>query len=52
MLGHEVALLVSDHYPAGRFKTTWGATGFSSGVYIYRIQAGTYSETRKLVLLR
>ncbi|MCH7722663.1 MAG: cellulase family glycosylhydrolase [Bacteroidetes bacterium] len=52
VLGREVAVLTSGNYPAGSFKTRWEAIGFSSGVYFYKIQAGTYFETKKLILLR
>lgn len=50
LLGREVAVLISGDYPAGSFKTTWDATGFPSGVYLYRIRADSYSATRKLIL--
>ena len=51
LMGQKVATLVSDSYSAGNFATTWDATGFSSGVYVYQLRAGTYTETRKLLLV-
>lgn len=52
VMGREVALLASGIHPAGRYTATWDATGFASGVYLYRLQAGAYSEIRSLLLLK
>ncbi len=52
ILGREVATLVDANKPAGIYRVTWNASGMSSGVYFYRSQAGKFSETKKLVLLR
>ncbi len=51
-LGEEIATLVSETLSAGRYSTEWNAAGFSSGIYFYRLQAGEFVETRKLLLLR
>jgi hypothetical protein len=34
------------------YGTQWEAIGFASGTYFYRLQAGTFTETKKLILLR
>ena len=52
VLGREVEVLVSGDYPAGSFKARWNATGFASGVYVYKLQAGRYTETRKMQLVK
>lgn len=52
LLGRKVTTLVSDELPAGNYSRQWNAANMSSGVYFYRLQAGTYSETMKLLLLR
>jgi hypothetical protein len=52
VLGREVATLVNEEKEAGSHEVTWDATGIASGVYLYRLQAGGYSEARKLVLMR
>ncbi|GEM_PF-1795870 len=52
LLGHEVAVLVNEKKPAGRYSVTWDASRFSSGVYFYRLQCGQYVETKKLSLLK
>jgi len=50
--GREVACLVDRQMPAGSHRTEWNASGVPSGIYFYRIQAGNYSETKKLVVMR
>jgi hypothetical protein len=52
MLGREVAVLVDGVQQAGRHEAVWHATGVSSGVYMYRMQALWYLQTRKLILLK
>jgi len=52
-LGREVAALVSNVFAkAGSYEINWNATEFASGVYIYRIEAGEYFCTKKMVLLK
>lgn len=52
LLGEEITVLVSQRLPAGTHQTEWGAQGSPSGVYFYRLQAGLFIQTRKLLLLR
>jgi len=52
LLGREVATLVNEELPPGTYTRQWDASEFSSGVYFYRLKAGKYVATRKLVLLR
>ncbi len=51
-LGREVATLVDKAREPGEYRVNWDANGFPSGVYFYRIQAGTFVSVRKMVLLR
>ena len=51
-LGLEVATLLDEHLPPGQYKTAWNAADFAGGVYVYRIQAGDFLETKKLILLK
>jgi hypothetical protein len=52
VIGNEVETLVSKRMNAGAHTVQWDATVYSSGVYFYRLQAGEFTETRKLVLLK
>jgi len=52
LLGQKVATLVDKKQAAGTYTVQWEASGFSSGVYYYKIEAGEFSETKKLVLLK
>ncbi len=52
LLGREVAKLVNKEQLAGSYSVTFNAQGLSSGVYIYRIQAGEFEKTRKAVLIK
>lgn len=52
MFGREVAMLVNEEKPAGIYRVRWNAEGYSSGVYFYQLEAGSFSQTRKLLLMR
>jgi hypothetical protein len=52
MLGREVATLVNEVKPPGTYEVTFDAAHLASGVYYYRLTAGNFAATRKLVLLR
>jgi len=52
VLGNEVATLVNGKMPAGRYTVEFDGEALQSGVYFYRLQAGNFSETKKLLLLK
>jgi hypothetical protein len=52
VLGNEVAILVNEEKSVGSYEVEFNATSLPSGIYFYRIQAGTFIETKKMVLLR
>ena len=52
LMGREVTRLVDQPLRAGAHTVTWQAEGLSSGTYIYRLTAGTYSQARSMVLFR
>ncbi|MCS7211837.1 MAG: T9SS type A sorting domain-containing protein [Chloroherpetonaceae bacterium] len=52
VLGREVATLVSERQAAGEYAVPFNATGLASGVYFYRLQAGSYVETKKMMLAK
>jgi len=52
LLGRVVTTLVNEVKPAGTYTVSWDAGGMSSGVYFYQLQAGTFTETKRLLLLK
>ena len=52
VLGREVATLVNEEQSAGWKEVEWNASSVSSGIYFYRLTAGTYVGTKKLMLLK
>jgi hypothetical protein len=52
ILGTEIATLVNGYKEAGNYEIEFNADKLTSGLYIYQITAGKYSETRKMILLR
>ncbi len=52
ILGNEVALLVNEEKSPGNYKVNFNASKFASGVYIYRIQAGNFTQAKKLLLMK
>jgi hypothetical protein len=52
LLGREVATLVNEEKPAGTYEITFDASGLSSGVYYYKLQADTFIETKKMILVK
>ena len=52
ILGKETATLVKEEKPAGTYEVKFNAECFSSGIYFYQLQAGDFTETKKMILLR
>ena len=52
VLGKEVSTLVDEELPMGQHKMNWNVHNLASGVYIYKIQAGEFVQTRKMILMR
>jgi uncharacterized lipoprotein YddW (UPF0748 family) len=52
VLGREEATLVDEEMPAGAYRVTWNAATAASGVYFYRIVAGSFTATKRMVLVR
>jgi hypothetical protein len=52
ILGREVAVLVNERRGPGSYEVRWDASGFPSGVYVCRMTAGSFVQTRKLALIK
>lgn len=52
VLGELITTLVNENQEAGIYKVNFDAQGLSNGVYFYKIQAGNYTETKKMLLLK
>jgi len=52
MLGHEVQTLANEYKSAGTHDVTFDASGLPSGIYFYKLQAGNFTETKKMLLLK
>ncbi len=51
-VGKEVETLVNENLPAGSYNKQFNATNLASGVYFYRLQAGSYYQTNKMILMK
>jgi len=51
-LGQEVALLIKEDRDPGTYEVTFHSRGLASGVYLYRLVAGTFSDSKRMLLLR
>ncbi len=52
VLGKEVATVINEEKPSGSYEIEFDATNLPSGVYFYRLQAGSFIETKKMVLMK
>ena len=52
LLGQKVSNLININQKAGYHQVVWNASKYASGVYIYRLEAGQYSNGEKLILLK
>ena len=52
VLGNEIATLVNEVKQPGVYEVEFNATAFPSGIYFYRLKAGSFVETKKMILLR
>jgi hypothetical protein len=52
LLGREVATLVNEFKQAGSYPATWNAASFGSGVYFYKMQSGSFTSTKKMILMK
>jgi hypothetical protein len=52
VLGQRMAILVDEEQGAGLSTVTWDASPYAGGIYFYRLRAGGFIETRKMLLLK
>jgi hypothetical protein len=52
VLGREVATLVDEYKPAGMYNVQFSMNNLSTGIYFYRLQAGEFVETKKMIYLK
>ncbi|MCH8569415.1 MAG: BspA family leucine-rich repeat surface protein [Balneolales bacterium] len=52
LMGQRVATLANGYQAAGRHSVSFNATNLASGIYIYRLTAGNYIETKKMMLVK
>ncbi|MCP4584114.1 MAG: T9SS type A sorting domain-containing protein [candidate division Zixibacteria bacterium] len=52
ILGRKVTMLIDKQQQAGYHKAIWNADDFSSGMYFYKLQAGDYTETKAMTLMK
>jgi hypothetical protein len=52
LLGQKVTMLVSEKQSAGIYYAVWDASNFPSGIYICRLQAGNFVQTRKMIFMK
>jgi len=51
-IGREIQVLVNEQLSPGSYKFEWDAADFPSGIYFYKLQAGEFVETKKMVLIK
>jgi len=52
VLGNEVASLINGEKPAGEYKVEFFAENLPSGIYFYTVQAGKFTDSKKMILLK
>jgi hypothetical protein len=51
-LGREAAVLINEQLKAGTYEAEWNASNYPSGVYFYKLTAGKFTQTKKMVLIK
>ncbi len=52
VLGNEIETLINEEKPVGTYELTWYAENLPSGIYFYQLRAGSFVETKKMVLMK
>jgi hypothetical protein len=51
-LGEKISTLVSEILSEGDYRYSWNARGFPSGIYFYKLSSGTFTEIKKMILIK
>jgi photosystem II stability/assembly factor-like uncharacterized protein len=51
-LGKEIQVLVNEQLRPGIYETQWNASGYPSGIYFYKLSAGNFTGTKKMILIK
>ena len=52
ILGREVSVLVNEFKNAGSYQVDFNASAFTSGIYFYKIEAGNFTDIKKMILVK
>jgi hypothetical protein len=52
ILGNEITTLINEQKPQGRYEVSFNANTLASGVYIYKLQAGDFASSKKMLLIK
>ena len=52
ILGREISTLVNEQLKPGTYEVDWDGSGFTSGVYFYTMRTGSYTETKKMLMIK
>jgi len=52
ILGNEIAVLINEEQHSGAYEITFDGSSLSSGIYFYKLTAGSFSDTKKLILIK
>jgi len=52
MLGKIVSTIANGYYGPGKYEADFDASNLSSGIYFYRMQSGTFTDTKKMILIK
>jgi hypothetical protein len=50
--GSKVATIINEYKPAGNYSTQFNGSNLASGIYLYRLESGSYSATKKFILMK
>ena len=51
-IGNEISTLINEELSAGNYNVDWNASDYASGIYLYRLNAGDFVATKKMILLK